>query len=165
MIYTGNYKNCKDSELFVSISGDHGKSVNFKGRCYSLLAPKLSFWQKWHDNIGKIKEIDNMYFYIENYYYQVLRDLDINLLLSTLGNNFILGCYEENGEFCHRYIVALYLEMLLGIEIEEVMIKNNKLIKLPKTKTLQVIKNILCEVIIKDIQNTNNKKDMILQKY
>ena len=164
MIYTGNYKNCSSSELFVSISGDCGKMVDFKGNYCKLLAPKLSFWKKWHDNIGKIPELENIYFYIENYYYQVLKNLDINLLFSTLGNSFIMGCYEDNEEFCHRQIVASYLEMLLGIDINEVTIKNNKFIKIPKSQTSIVVKDMLCEIIIKDMENEKYEydKQMIL---
>ena len=104
------------------------------------------------------------YFYIENYYYQVLKNLDINLLFSTLGNSFIMGCYEDNEEFCHRQIVASYLEMLLGIDINEVTIKNNKFIKIPKSQTSIVVKDMLCEIIIKDMENEKYEydKQMIL---
>ena len=55
MIYTGSYENYKYvPERFVSISGDKGKSANFNGKTYSKLAPKLSFWKIWHENIGII---------------------------------------------------------------------------------------------------------------
>lgn len=47
-VHTGN---------LISISGDRGKSVGFEGKTMSQLAPKLSFWKVWHNNIGKIPEI------------------------------------------------------------------------------------------------------------
>ena len=159
MIYTGNYKNCSSSKLFVSISGDLGKKANFNGKYFKELAPKLSFWKTWHENVGKIPELDNMYYYIENYYNQVLKNLDIQSMLDVLGNDFILGCYEESDEFCHRQIVALYLEMILGINIEEVIIKNDKLIKIPRSEIYNIVKDILCKVIIEDISETKKSRD------
>lgn len=39
-----------------SISGNRGKDANYQGKCYPELAPKLSFWKVWHNNIGKIYE-------------------------------------------------------------------------------------------------------------
>lgn len=39
-------------------------------------------------------------------------------------DNSILFCYEENTEFCHRHIVAAWLEILLGIKVSEQKIHN-----------------------------------------
>ena len=161
MIYTGNYKNCSKSSMFVSISGDSGKEADFKGSCYKDLAPKLSFWNEWHDNIGKISEFENMKFYIENYYHQVLKYLDISNLIQTFGSSFIIGCYEGENEFCHRYIVASYLELMLGFEIPEVKIEDGKLIKIKSNKIKNLIDKILCDVIINDI---NKEEDIKLVK-
>lgn len=55
MIYTGSYNNCLKGKK-VSISGDRGKNVEYQGLCFPPLAPKLSFWKVWHNNIGKISE-------------------------------------------------------------------------------------------------------------
>ena len=73
MIYTGNYNNCSNSKMFVSISGDKGKDAGYEGRYYLPLAPKKEFFEKWKENIGKITEEENMLFYIENYYRKVLK--------------------------------------------------------------------------------------------
>ena len=60
MIRTGNYKSFGETKYCtISISGDKGKSVNYNGNCFPALAPKLSFWTIWHENIGKINEQDN----------------------------------------------------------------------------------------------------------
>ena len=57
MIYTSSYDEQKRTIYKTySISGDRGQKVNYKGEYYSKLAPKKSFWQVWHDNIGKISE-------------------------------------------------------------------------------------------------------------
>ena len=68
MIRTSSYRSFK-SNLFktVSISGDRGKGERYVGKCYPELAPKLSFWNIWHENIGRVKEEDNNRFYIQEY--------------------------------------------------------------------------------------------------
>lgn len=119
VIYTGNYENCKSGRKIVSISGDGGKQVGFTGKRYKLLAPKLSFWKTWHDNIGKIPEKENNIFYIKQYYESVLKNLDISQLLKEL-NGSIMLCYESNLEFCHRHIVAAYIECESGIIVPEI---------------------------------------------
>ena len=116
MIYTGSYKNCLKGHL-LSISGDRGKSVNFKGACFSALAPKLSFWQIWRNNIGKVADEENNRYYIKEYYEQVLKQLDANEIIKYFMDGTILLCYEDNLEFCHRHIVAYWLEKTLNISV------------------------------------------------
>lgn len=118
MIYTSSYKKCLNGNK-ISISGDRGKSVGYQGECFPALDPKLSFWKIWHDNIGKIPKEENNYYYIKNYYELVLKDLDPNEILNLL-NNKILLCYEDNMEFCHRHIIAYWIELELGISVPEV---------------------------------------------
>ena len=55
IILTGNYDNCKIGNT-ISISGDRGKSVGYTGNSFTRLAPKLSFYKVWHDNIDKISK-------------------------------------------------------------------------------------------------------------
>ena len=123
-IFTGSYENCKLGDL-VSISGDKGRSVGFEGNSYTKLAPKKEFWKIWHDNIGKISEEENNEYYMREYYKQVLSKLDANTVYSELnefGKNVVLLCFEENNEFCHRQLVATWLERELGIAIPEISI-------------------------------------------
>lgn len=119
MIFTSSYKKCY-SKNSVSISGDKGKKVDYKGESFTALAPKLSFWQQWHDNIGKFPEEENNYFYIKSYYDLVLKKLDANEVFKKL-NNKILLCYENNMEFCHRHIVAAWLELELDTTVPEIV--------------------------------------------
>lgn len=74
MISTSSYNNWQSNQYITySISGDREKSVNYKGRCYSKLVPKLSFWKIWYDNIGKVsakKIIDITFKNIGIKYYQ-----------------------------------------------------------------------------------------------
>jgi len=131
MIQTGSYKNCKGNCLTVSISGDKGKSVNYEGEYFPLLAPKLSFWKIWHSNIGIIPEEENTMYYIEEYYKQVLSKLDPMDIYNKLEYKILL-CYEDNMAFCHRHIVAFWLQILLDIEVPEVKVNGCKIEKLER---------------------------------
>ena len=60
-------------------------------------------------------------------------------------NNCILLCYEEGTNFCHRYIVAYWLEITLGIKVDEVMMnKTGELTILDKPR---YIKDMLLEIM------------------
>lgn len=124
MVYTCSYENFKTS-LFkgVSISGDKGKKVGFNKYYFSLLAPKKSFWEVWHNNIGKISTEENNEYYIREYYNQVLSNLDPQTIYDKLCNSFLL-CYEESNDFCHRHIVSAWFELFLNVEVEEVKVEN-----------------------------------------
>ena len=52
---------------------------------------------------------------------QVLKDLDPLKVYRDLDYTFLL-CYEDNDEFCHRHIVAEWINLLLDIEVPEVKI-------------------------------------------
>lgn len=120
MINTSSYKNFETGMYRrCSISGDGGKAAGYEGTCYPALAPKKEFWQKWHDNIGKIPEEENTRFYIEEYYKQVLSKLDPNLVYRELSYSTLL-CYEDPEDFCHRHVVAAWFNLLLGDTIQPV---------------------------------------------
>jgi len=131
MIYTGNYKNFKDT-LYVtcSISGDRGKDANYEGKCYPALAPKRDFWKVWKNNIGIIPEEENTRYYIHEFYEQVLSKLDPEEVYRELDHNVLL-CYEEPQDFCHRHLVAAWLELLLDIEVIEFNGKTKEQIEVP----------------------------------
>lgn len=119
MIGTSSYNNWKlDNYITYSISGNRGKDVNYQGRCYPKLAPKLSFWKTWHNNIGKISVEENNRYYVHEYWNQVLSKLDPEQVYNELDYSILL-CYEPNTEFCHRHIVAAWFEILLGINVPE----------------------------------------------
>lgn len=139
-VFTGSYANCKTGNL-VSISGDKGNSINFIGNSYTKLAPKKDFWKKWHNNIGKISEWENNRFYMEQFYKTVLSKLnpkDVMKELETFGKNVILLCYEDNEAFCHRPLVATWLERELQIEVPEISVDENGKIEILK-RNLQYV--------------------------
>lgn len=148
-VYTGNYDNCDVPEA-ISISGNAGKSIGFRGPHIRELAPKRSWWQVWHDQIGVLSEEENLRFYVESYYETVLKPLDPGEILMKLKEGSILLCYEEPEDFCHRHIVAAWLELFYGIEVREVKVLEDGNIKvLPRNKYYSTIKTML-EILIKD---------------
>lgn len=149
-IYTGSYSNCKSGNL-VSISGDKGKSADFYGNYYLKLAPKRDFFKLWRTQIGIVPEWENNLFYMNEFYTKVLKNLDPKEVLDELskfGDKVILLCYENNLEFCHRHLVAIWLEVNLNIEIKEIKIdENGNMIYLPiDTRYTEEFKKIMNNV-------------------
>ena len=67
-------------------------------------------------------------------YYEIrLKDLNVNKLLNELfekfGNNIILLCHGDVDDFCHRRVLADYIELETGIYIPEVSVDDNGIIK------------------------------------
>ena len=147
-IFTGNYEECKVGNL-ISISGDRGRSVGFKGKAIPKLAPKKVFWDIWHDNIGKIPEEENNRYYIEQYYKQVLSKVDIEELLEDEKDPILL-CFEKGQEFCHRHVLAEYIEMIYGIKVRDIKIDEN--LNIEENKRPEYIKRILKDVISKELE-------------
>lgn len=150
-IYTSNYQNCK-SPKGISISGDGGKKVGFQGKRIKELAPKLSWWKVWHDNIGKIPEDENLAFYIKSYYETVLKPFMENSSGVDIPDGTILLCYEEPADFCHRQIVAAFLELLYGQDVPEIVVHEDGTIKrVPRNKYYADIKRYLDSLIRESI--------------
>ena len=146
-IFTGNYEECKVGNL-ISISGDRGRSVGFNGKAIPKLAPKRAFWDIWHDNIGKIPEEENNRYYIEQYYKKVLSKVDIEELLKDEKDPILL-CFEKGQEFCHRHVLAEYIEMTYGIKVRDIKIDEN--LNIEENERPEYIKRILKDIISKEI--------------
>ncbi len=146
MICTCSHDNFKSSVCKTyAISGNKGRDAYYNGECYSALAPKLSFWKVWHENIDKISEEENNRYYVNEYWNQVLSKLNPEKVYSELDYSVIL-CYEPNTEFCHRHIVAFWFEIFLGIKVPEVKITGYDIEELQRPK---YIKQYLEEAIRK----------------
>ena len=127
MICTSSHGRCiRTKYKTYAISGNRGKDANYYGECYPKLAPKLSFWKIWHDNIGKISEEENNRYYVREYYKQVLSKLDPEEVYRELDNSILL-CYEPITKFCHRHIVAAWFELFLDVDVPEVNVSNNEI--------------------------------------
>lgn len=65
------------------------------------------------------KEDGDEEFYTKQYYKEVLDKLDPKEIYDEIGEDSVLLCWEKPGSFCHRRIVAKWLEDNLSIKIEE----------------------------------------------
>lgn len=104
--YFANLKKLPSSFAPVSICG---KAPGwYKGAQYKKLAPKYEFFQEWKKNH------DNDY-YIRCFKEQVLQTLNpdtvVRELITITGRaDIALVCYEKPGDFCHRHLVADWLD-------------------------------------------------------
>ena len=96
--------------LAVSIAGK--APAGFSGRVYKKLAPKFWFYQKYKVDGDEV-------FYTEQYYKEVLALLNPKEVYEELGEEAVLLCWEGKGKFCHRRLIAEWLEKNLGIQIKE----------------------------------------------
>ena len=161
MIYTSSYKyGITNRYTTYSISKDKGKDALYNGECYLALAPKESFFRIWRNNTGKIDQLDNNKYYINEFYHQILEELDPQDIYNQLDNSILL-CYEDNNEFCHRHLVAAWLELFLDIKVPEVKILNDEIIIVDRP---QYIKDYLEKVIkeSKDMKNFSSLSELYL---
>lgn len=114
MIYTSNFARHGKHPDAVSISI---KPIWwFKGRQYLPLAPT------WDIVTGvKSGAIDEKQ-YTERYL-EILNKLDPQQVVDDIGDGSIMLCYESPKDFCHRHIVAEWLNNHLGLGIEEIYFK------------------------------------------
>jgi len=110
---TSNYARCAKHPNAVSIAGRAPDW--YEGRQYKILAPKKDFFLEY-------KRTGDEAAYIEEFQRRVLDPLDPRQIYEELGPNAILLCWEAPGpgQFCHRWLVARWLEKHLGITIPEV---------------------------------------------
>lgn len=125
MVYTSYFaklKSLPENIIPISICG---KAPDwYKGLQYKKLAPKYDFFMKWKENH------DNDY-YIKCFNEQVLNKTNVLAVLKELidltssvsdedriGKEICLICYEKPSDFCHRHLVADWLNKN-GITCEE----------------------------------------------
>ena len=80
----------------------------YKGRRYMPLAPS---WE--------LVKIEDEALYRRVYHEQVLAKLDPLQVRKDLGEDAVLLCWEAAGKFCHRRVVAEWLEKELILTIPE----------------------------------------------
>lgn len=103
---TSNFKLAGTDPNAVAIS--RGVPKGFKGRRYMPLAPAT-----W----ALVKETDEAIF--RETFMRQLAKLDAKAILKALGEDAILLCWEAPGVFCHRRVVAEWLERELGTSVPE----------------------------------------------
>ena len=143
---TSCYENAKSGNL-VSITGDGGHAWGFYGNAYKKLAPRLYLWQYYDQNPDKLTEDELIDWYIKEFYNSRLKDLNPYELMDTLkqkfGEEIILLCHELPGikinkkHFCHRILIANWIELSTGIIIPELSIDESGIITKEETYDLK----------------------------
>lgn len=138
IIGTSCYENAKSGNL-VSITGDGGNAWGFYGNSYKKMSPKFYLWQYYDTNPDKLSEEALIEWYIKEFYNLRLKELNpydlINELNKKFGDEIILLCHELPSEninkehFCHRRLIADWIELETGVIIPEISIDDNGLIK------------------------------------
>ena len=117
--YFGNIKAIEKEchkEVFVSIAGFSPKW--FRGYKLPELAPKKWWWKIWHDSFkDNLESEESKAWYTERYKETVLAELDqsdtvrkiVHLENESGCRNVTLLCYETPEKFCHRHLVAEWL--------------------------------------------------------
>lgn len=118
--YFGNLKKIPEDIIPISISLYSPKYFN--GQSYILVAPTKEILTDWKN--GK-QDDEAKGHYIRAYKFQVLRKLNAKKVFDELktlsnGKDIVLLCYEKPNDFCHRHLLAEYLEKELNIEIKEI---------------------------------------------
>lgn len=117
MIYTSYFAKLKKLPTNIIPIAICGKSPEwYKGLQYKVLAPRYWFfreWKKTHDND----------FYIENFNKEILSLLDPHEIVKKLkqianSDDIALICYEKPEDFCHRHLVAEWLNKY-GYDVKE----------------------------------------------
>ena len=131
---TSCYANAKSGNL-VSITGDGCNAWEFNGNSYKKMSPRLYLWQYYDYNPDNLTEDELIDWYIIEFYYLRLKDLNLNELMNTLnqkfGEDIILLCHELPGleinkeHFCHRRLLADWIELETGIVIPELSINES----------------------------------------
>jgi hypothetical protein len=107
MILTSNFKIAGHLPQAVAIS--LGVPRGWRGARCTVLAPPRPL----------IKIMDPETF-IPLYKAQVLDKLDPHKIIKDLGgDNFLLLCWEDPGVFCHRRVVAAWMQKETGVIVEE----------------------------------------------
>ena len=131
MIYTSYFAKLKSLPKNIIPISICGKAPGwYQGLQYKKLAPKYDFFMKWKENH------DNDY-YIKCFNEQVLNKLKVEQVIKELDNLLLnetlaidysgdlkevpriaLICYEKPSDFCHRHLVADWLNKN-GVECKE----------------------------------------------
>ena len=109
----------RTSSFFIKGSDPNAVSISrivppwYNGRRYEPLAPHMNLVARYINDV-----IDKLQF-AKEYREQVLNTLDPFQVIVDLGMDAILLDNAPPGKFCHRQLVAEWLEETLGIKVPE----------------------------------------------
>jgi hypothetical protein len=116
-IFTSNYSRHGSSRSAIGIS--YKRPQYFSGAMMFILAPN-------RDDVIAIRnqQIDQREY--TKRYIETLKSRQLNpqYIIDLIPNNAILLCFEPPGEFCHRRVLAEWLRLHTGINIEEIATTN-----------------------------------------
>lgn len=118
MIYTSYFGNIKKIQakmpqlVLVSIAGKTPEW--FDGKKLPELMPKYEWWKEWRDNYKDNPPDNGIDFYTTKYHETVLSEVEPEQIAAKLkqlanGKDVCLLCYETPQNFCHRQLVAEWL--------------------------------------------------------
>lgn len=141
IIGTSCYEFAKNGNT-LSITGDGGNAWGYFGPSYKKLAPSLKLYEYWRDNPNDLSDRELINYYINEYFNHRLSKLNTKELLyefrEKFNKNIILLCHElppsnplilTKKHFCHRRLVADFIELTIGIAIPEITIDESNKIK------------------------------------
>ena len=102
MIYTSNFSNLKNLDIERCLSISIGTPKWFKGDSYDDLKPTWDIVM--NHKAGKINDEE----YTKIYYENILNKLNPEKIINELDNKILL-CWCGKNKFCHRHIVAEWL--------------------------------------------------------
>jgi hypothetical protein len=108
---TSYFANLKNLDVSKTVSIALKCPDWYRGKEDKRLAPKWWFLKKY-------KEDHDEKFYIEQFQKEVLDLLDPKEIYEEFKNSILL-CYEKRGDFCHRRLVAEWLEKALDVKVLE----------------------------------------------
>lgn len=155
MLYTSYFDNASafdDRFALIGIAGQSPK--DWTGLEYKKLAPNKDIYFEWHEAMRRAKDQPDRAIlehnacdrYTERFVAERLDKLDKgqvikDILVLAQGKIPVLMCYEEPGEFCHRHIVAKWLQENTGIIAEEWEVINRMEVKVNSEPTTHCVNN------------------------
>ena len=118
MIYTGYYSKIKEYvDLGLTLLSISRTKPEFAKSCIDI--PQLFPSDKilWDHKKGKIDEMEYTSKYLDQ-----LNELGIDRIIKMIqifGDNVVLLCWESPEKFCHRHILADYINKNSGVVVEE----------------------------------------------
>ena len=118
MIYTGYYSKIKEyADSGLTLLSISRTKPEFAKSCIDI--PQLFPSNKilWDHKKGKIDEMEYTAKYLDQ-----LNELGVDRIIKMIqifGDNAVLLCWESPEKFCHRHILADYINKNSGIIVEE----------------------------------------------
>lgn len=119
MLYTSYYGNHRKYKNMFRVSISRTAPTNSFDIQLIKLAPDAELLQKYKSNSITIKE------YTQAYHRQLTKHEDSGYLaqvvkaLLEVPDDVVLLCYEKKGDFCHRHLLADWLNSHHGTNIQE----------------------------------------------